>query len=251
METGIMEKTKKKSSKVNMSLLSQAIRIYEDRSHPGLNKAKTRGEVSRSTRKIYKQKGTGGARHGAKSAPIFVGGGVAHGPKGVKRILELPRKMAKGALLEAFKQKEEMGKLFIESKISGLKKTKEAKALLDKLLGDKSWKGKVLVVLDQGEGESGRAFRNIEGVKIIPPRALNVYEVFKVGAVVMDTTSASTLEIFGTKKAEGKKLVKSEKSVKPTKSTKPAKTDKIAKKGPTVKKTDATKKIVKRKKGKK
>src|SRR3989344_5966768 len=73
--------------KPNFRLLAQAYHVYEDRTHLGLAKAKTRGEVRISTKKIYKQKGTGGARHGAKSAPIFVGGGVAHGPKGIKRKL--------------------------------------------------------------------------------------------------------------------------------------------------------------------
>lgn len=207
---------KKIAKKVNTKLLSQAIRVYEDRSHPGLSKAKTRGEVSRSTRKIYKQKGTGGARHGAKSAPIFVGGGVAHGPKGVKRILELPRKMGKAALLQLFKEKVENGKLFIESKTLNVKKTKEAKILLDKYLGDKSWKEKVLIVLD-GEGISlGRYFRNLKNVKVIPARSLNVYDVFKAGAVLMDSYSAALFELVGVKKEakketgkEGKKDAKS------------------------------------------
>jgi large subunit ribosomal protein L4 len=75
--------------KPNLILLSQAIHVFESREHLGLARTKTRSEVAISTKKIYRQKGTGGARHGAKSAPIFVGGGTAHGPKGVKRILRL------------------------------------------------------------------------------------------------------------------------------------------------------------------
>jgi len=66
-------------------LLVQIVRVFEDRTHFGLNKVKTRSEVNKTRKKLYKQKGTGGARHGAKSAHIFVGGGVAHGPKGEKR----------------------------------------------------------------------------------------------------------------------------------------------------------------------
>src|SRR3990167_6881084 len=93
-------------AKVNMKLLAQAIRVYEDRSHPGLSQVKTRGEVKISTRKIYKQKGTGYARHGAKSAPIFVGGGIAHGPKGIKRKLALPKKKKKHpTCLKKFKKR--------------------------------------------------------------------------------------------------------------------------------------------------
>jgi large subunit ribosomal protein L4 len=231
-----MEKTKKSGKKVNMKLLAQAIRVYEDRSHPGLSKAKTRGEVTMSTRKIYKQKGTGGARHGAKSAPIFVGGGVAHGPTGLKKILELPRKMAKGALMEAFKIKENTGMLFIENKIADVKKTKEAKALIDKLLGSKSWKTKVLVILDGEKLLAGRAFRNIENVKVVSVRALNVYEVYKVGAVAIDLGAASALELMGQKK-EAKKEVK--KVVAKTKKVvKAVKTEKV-------KKTSVVKKVAK------
>jgi large subunit ribosomal protein L4 len=212
-----MDKSKKIGKKINMKLLAQAVRVYEDRSHPGLAMAKTRGEITMSTRKIYKQKGTGGARHGAKSAPIFVGGGVAHGPRGVKKILELPRKMAKGALMEAFKIKKEAGTLFIDNKITTVKKTKEARILLEKLLGVKTLKAKVLVVFD-GEGSSSTMFfRNIEGVKVVPARALNVYEVFKVGVVVMDIASASALELSQVKAVEKKEAVKTVKKVVATK----------------------------------
>ena len=66
--------------KENLPLLAQAVRVYEERSHIGFAKTKTRAEVNRTTKKVYKQKGTGGARHGARSAPIYVGGGTAHGP---------------------------------------------------------------------------------------------------------------------------------------------------------------------------
>ena len=72
--------------KTSNSLLLQAVRVFEDRTHFGLARVKTRSEVNKTRKKLYKQKGTGGARHGAKSAHIFVGGGVAHGPKGEKEI---------------------------------------------------------------------------------------------------------------------------------------------------------------------
>ena len=187
-------------SKTYSSLLSQAIRVYEDRAHKGLAKTKTRGEVSISTRKIYKQKGTGGARHGAKSAPIFVGGGTAHGPKGVKRILVLPQKMAKKALTETFKLKKEEGKLFIDNKITSTEKTKEAKALLDKLLGSKKWKVKVLIIVSGKSTKVGRAFRNITNVLVLSAGSINAYDVFKSGVVLMDQASAETYKLTPAKK---------------------------------------------------
>jgi len=78
--------------KVNPLLLAQAIYVYEDRAHVGLRKTKTRSEVERTTKKVYRQKGTGGARHGSRRAPIFVGGGVALGPRPLKREVLLNQK---------------------------------------------------------------------------------------------------------------------------------------------------------------
>ena len=96
--------------KPNMGLLAQARHILNDSVHPRLARAKTRSEVALSHKKIYKQKGTGGARHGAKSAHIFVGGGVVHGPTGEKRKLNLPTKMKKVALKIALINKFKAGK---------------------------------------------------------------------------------------------------------------------------------------------
>src|SRR3989344_3368471 len=93
-----------------VSLLAQAVRVFEDRTHFGLSRVKTRSEVNISKKKIYKQKGTGGARHGAKSAHIFVGGGVVHGPTGMKRDLVLPLNMKKKALRIALSNKFASGK---------------------------------------------------------------------------------------------------------------------------------------------
>lgn len=108
--------------KENRTLLAQAIRVYESGKHPGLSKVKTRGEVRASKRKIYRQKGTGQARHGAKSAPIFVGGGKAHGPKGVKRVLSLPRKMRQKALKIALSMKAGEKRLVVIDGVGSLKK---------------------------------------------------------------------------------------------------------------------------------
>ncbi len=66
----------------NMALVAQAIRVYQANDRQGTAKTKSRHEVSRTTKKVYKQKGTGGARHGSRKAPIFVGGGVTFGPRG-------------------------------------------------------------------------------------------------------------------------------------------------------------------------
>src|SRR3972149_1654690 len=119
--------------KENLPLLAQAIHVYEARLHPGLAKVKTRGEVIASTRKVYRQKGTGGARHGAKSAPIFVGGGVAHGPKGVKRTLTLAKGMRAKALDLALSLAAKEEKVFVVSGLAKVTKTGEVAHVLAKI----------------------------------------------------------------------------------------------------------------------
>ena len=84
--------------KVNDPLMAQAVRVYLANQRRGTVKTKSRGEVKISTRKIYRQKGTGRARHGAASAPIFVGGGIAFGPRQRDYSLKLNQKMKKAAL---------------------------------------------------------------------------------------------------------------------------------------------------------
>lgn len=164
--------------KINKSLIKQAIRVLEDRTHFGLNKVKTRSEVNRTKKKLYKQKGTGGARHGARSAPIFVGGGKAHGPKGVKKELNLPLKMKKKALSMAlafkFDKKEAQ---FVEG-LDKIKKTAEAAKIINKL----KLKGKVLVILSK----TSNFFKNIKNVKALNYKDLNAYEVIKHKNILVD-----------------------------------------------------------------
>jgi len=174
--------------KENLALLSQAVRVYEDRKHPGLSKVKTRGEVSASTRKIYRQKGTGGARHGAISAPIFVGGGVAHGPKGVKRKLSLPKKIKEKALGVALSLKASEGQLLVVDGLSNLKKTKEVNNLINKIAEKEGIKGtfKFIFALSDKNKEVEKVVRNIEKINVLPFRNLNAHQVYLGGILIVD-----------------------------------------------------------------
>ncbi len=211
---GILERNKK--------LLAQAIRVYSDRKHPGLAKVKTRGEVSISTRKIYKQKGTGGARHGAKSAPIFVGGGVTHGPRGLKRRLKLSRKIGQKALNIALNMKAEEKRLIVVSNLSSLKKTKEASVLLGKVMKNVSGSKNPNLTLILARKNKGveRVFRNLKNVSIAFSDDLNAYEVYFGGLVIVD---ADSLE-------EGRKSSVKETKTVPKKSVKAAREPKTVKK---------------------
>lgn len=173
----------------NLPLLAQAIRVYKSSLYIKTSKTKTRAEVKISKRKIYKQKHTGRARHGAKSAPIFVGGGTAHGPKPVKRELSLSKKMKSKALSIALSIKAKQGRILVLDGASKITKTKEAKSFLDiankKQLGGKS-ANSVLYAISSENANTGKQFRNIENTSVSFYKDLNAYSVFFTGLLVID-----------------------------------------------------------------
>lgn len=162
---------------VNPALLAQALRVYEVNSHQGTSRVKTRGEVVGSTKKIYRQKGTGNARHGARYAPLFVGGGIAHGPKGVRALnLVLPKKMRARALSSSLLLKLQ------ESHISGLadvtklpSKASQLAELLSLVAGHPH--NKVLVVLDSKADNLFRGLKNIQEVDLKMADIVNAYDL--------------------------------------------------------------------------
>jgi len=174
--------------KENLNLLSQAIRVYENRIHPGLAKTKTRGEVNKTTKKWYKQKGTGGARHGAKSAPIFVGGGVTHGPDGIKKVLSLPENLRRKALLIALSLKAKEDSLVAADGFSKIEKTKEAQNLIKKILADlkKKDEQKVTIFLSSKNEGVKRVLKNLEKTSSALFSKANAYDVFTGGLIILD-----------------------------------------------------------------
>ncbi len=169
--------------KANARLLAQAVRVYEESSHIGLAKTKTRAEINRTTKKWYKQKGTGGARHGARSAPIFVGGGKAHGPKAVRRILELPQKMKQNALRLALTVKSKNKEMVVVSALDTFKKTSQAQDLLNKI--DKTNKHFTLV-LAKSNLKLKKVVGNLGNIKVTSFTNLNAREVLFGGLIILD-----------------------------------------------------------------
>ena len=174
--------------KENLPLLAQAIRVYENRSHPSLSKVKTRGEVKASTRKIYRQKGTGNARHGAISAPIFVGGGIAHGPKGIKRRLKLSRKMKKKALGISLSLMAGEKRIFIVDGISSLIKTRNVSDLIGKITEKEDITGNfgIRVALSEKNKSVYKAMKNIKNVSVQLYSDLSALDVYKSGILIID-----------------------------------------------------------------
>ncbi|MBI4096141.1 MAG: 50S ribosomal protein L4 [Candidatus Levybacteria bacterium] len=166
-------------AKINDSLMSQAVRVYLANQRQGTVKTKSRGEVDRTTKKIYQQKGTGRARHGSRRAPIYVGGGRVFGPKPRDLSLNLSKKMKTLALFSALSSKLKDKEIKI---IKGLEliepKTKVMAEVLKSLGMDNG--GEILLVMPKAGKESQnvyRASRNIEGVSILAANTLNTYEV--------------------------------------------------------------------------
>jgi large subunit ribosomal protein L4 len=186
------------TAEINLQTLAQAVRVYEDKAHFGLRKTKTRGEVNRTTKKWYKQKGTGGARHGAKSAPIFVGGGVAHGPRPIKRELHLTKQLVKKALQTALSLKVNDSAAFAVSGLDKLTKTKDAKVIITKVALNK----KVVLALAEKNLPIRRYFKNIKDVTVLPYKNLNAYHVFSAGVILFDK------EIFVKEKIAKKEVTK-------------------------------------------
>jgi large subunit ribosomal protein L4 len=231
VKKGTFEMPKSFVQKENLSLLAQAVRVYEDRKHSGTSKVKTRHQVSISRRKIYRQKGTGGARHGAKSAPIFVGGGIAHGPKGVKRVLNLPQKMRQKALGIALTLKAKEGKLFTIESLAGLKKTKDAKNLVDKIAKSETGinKSDRFLFAVNGSVEKVKALRNLKNVFALPFSNLNAYNVHFSSVVLLDK-EALNKSTAGAGKKELKKDIDVKDEHKERKPAKKAKADSAKKK---------------------
>lgn len=178
--------------KVNPSLLTLAVRVYLSNLRQGTSKAKTRGEINRTKKKWYKQKGTGNARHGARSANIFVGGGVAHGPKGeTDWTLKMSATMKKKALQGALTVQVE--KILVSDAFNNLNgKTKEAALILRKLAV--AQKDKVLVLLPENTLEINRSLRNVEQVLVRNVRLLNTLDVLTADKILMTSEALKKLE---------------------------------------------------------
>ena len=158
-----------------------------DHFKPRTAKTKQRGEIKGSTAKIYAQKGTGGARHSSRKAPIFVGGGVAHGPKGaVYKIKKINKKVKKLGLFYLLSQKNKVNSLFVvEDFKNEIKKTKLFSNFLEKnklsnslIISDKNSKSKII-----------KSARNIPNLKIIDQEGTNAYDLLKYKNVIFTTSS--------------------------------------------------------------
>ena len=177
---------------LNPSLISQAVRVFQSRQRKGYAKTKTRGEVNGSGVKIWNQKGTGRARHGDRQAPIFVGGGKAHGPTGIQKYaLKINQKMNKKAIYSLLSSKLNEKSLFLLENFK-ISKTKEAFSFLEKAKKNLKLKEDVLILCGQKE-EVPKYFRNLKKAQVLNVANLNVYQIIKAGSVLITPNGLNEL----------------------------------------------------------
>tara|TARA_Y100001970_G_C14182083_1_gene830382 strand:+ start:342 stop:977 length:636 start_codon:yes stop_codon:yes gene_type:complete len=178
--------------KFNNKLLKYVIDWQINHAKKRVAKTKQRNEIIGSTRKIYAQKGTGGARHSSRKAPLFVGGGVAHGPKGDNyKVKKINKKMRKVALAQTISKKQFNKELFIcEDFTKEIKKTKIFNSFLIK-----NNLSNVLIVSDkQSQKNISRSVKNIPNLKLISEDGTNVYDLIKYKNVLFTTTSIKKIQ---------------------------------------------------------
>ncbi len=178
--------------KVNHKLIKFVIDWQLNHSKPRTAKTKQRNQIAGSTKKIVAQKGSGGARHASKKAPLFVGGGVAHGPKGaVYKNKKINKKVRKLALAQSLSKKNSDKKLFIlEDVKKEVKKTKDFNKFLQK-----NNLSNILIISDEDSLKNiNKSARNIKDLKLIKHEGANIYDLFKYKNVILTSTSVKKIQ---------------------------------------------------------
>ncbi len=172
-------------------ILHRVVRWQRARAQAGTHKVKTRSETSYSGKKIYRQKGTGGARHGDRNAPIFRKGGVYKGPVPRSHAHDLPKKFRKLGLRHALSAKAAEGALVV-LEAAELKEPKTA--ALAKAVRERGWKRVLVIDGEQVNENFARAAANLEGVDVLPSIGANVYDILKRDTLVITKAGVEALE---------------------------------------------------------
>jgi len=176
---------------VNVPLMHQAFERQRANARQGTHKAQTRSEVNRTTRKWYRQKGTGRARHGSRSANLFVGGAVAHGPKVRDYSKKMPRKMRQAALRSALSAKAaEEAVIVVDGLEMDAPRTKRMAATLGAVGAD----GSVLLLLPERNEVVEKSARNLPNVKVLNANYLNIRDLLSFDKILITTDSLQVIE---------------------------------------------------------
>jgi len=172
-------------------ILQRMVRWQLARRQAGTHKVKSRGEVNRTTKKYIRQKGSGGARHGSRNAPIFVGGGIAHGPRVRSHAHDLPKKIRKMALAHALSAKAKGDAILVlDEAVLKSAKTKE-------LAGQFAGLGIENALIISGaavDDNFAKAARNIPNIDVLPVAGLNVYDILRRKTLVITKEAAEGIQ---------------------------------------------------------
>ncbi len=171
-------------------ILHRVVRWQRNKAQAGTHKVKTRSETSYSTKKIYRQKGTGGARHGDRNAPIFRKGGIYKGPTPRSHGHELTKKFRKLGLRHALSAKAKAGELVVIDAASASGKTSE----LAKAVKNLGWKRALVIDGSEVNDSFARAAANITGLDILPTQGANVYDILLRDTLVLTKAGVEALE---------------------------------------------------------
>ncbi|MBC6438161.1 MAG: 50S ribosomal protein L4 [Rhodobacteraceae bacterium] len=172
-------------------ILHRVVRWQRNKAQAGTHKVKTRSETSYSTRKIYRQKGTGGARHGDRNAPIFRKGGIYKGPTPRSHAHDLPKKFRKLGLKHALSTKAATGDLVVLDAAT----LAEAKtSVLARQVKNLGWKRVLILDGVKVDAKFARAARNIKGLDVLPSMGANVYDILKRDTLVITKAGLEALE---------------------------------------------------------
>jgi len=178
--------------------LAQSARVYLSNQRKARAKTKNRSEVRGSTKKIWAQKGTGRARHGDMRAPIFVGGGIAHGPRGEQnyklRLTKKMRKLATKTILSLFLTNKSI--LAVKDFDKIIPKTKKALGLItglkakDKVLSKSK---KIGIIISDSSQNIKRAFKNLPFISVFSSKSLSTYQLSRQGFLIFSKKSLDEL----------------------------------------------------------
>ena len=171
-------------------ILQRVVRWQRNKAQAGTHKVKTRSETSYSKKKIYRQKGTGGARHGDRNAPIFRKGGIYKGPTPRSHGHDLPKKVRQLGLKHALSAKAKEGSLVILDNATTDGKT----SALAKQVKDLGWKRTLVIDGSDVNEQFATAARNIDGLDILPTMGANVYDILKRDTLEITKAGVEALE---------------------------------------------------------
>jgi large subunit ribosomal protein L4 len=184
---------------INTGLMHQYVVMQQANARLGTHKTKRRGEINRTHAKWYRQKGTGRARHGNRAAPLFVGGGRAHGPIPHKYTKDMPKQMRHAAIKSALSSLAKDGQLvFVDELTLSEAKTKAMLSVLKALVGESS----ALVLLPQRDEAVERAVRNIESAMYLHASYVNVRDLLSFDRVIVPLAALDVIKGILTKKVK-------------------------------------------------